>query len=520
MGMATTGIAVPVGAGHGLGAVPGLPAALSETLTSVLVFLGDRVYKIKKTADLGFLDFRTREARLAACQAEVNLNRRLAPDVYLGVADILGPDGTPLDHMVVMRRLPAERRLSALLAAGSDVTGPLRAVARLLADFHARAATSPEITEAGSTANLRWLWDEVLESIEPFLGPVLDTTTIDAIRHLANRYLDGRAPLLRERQRDGRIRDGHGDLLADDIYCLDDGPRILDCLEFDRRLRVGDVLSDIAFLAMDLERLGRPDLSRFLLDQYRAYTAVTHPLSLESLYIAYRAFTMCRIACTQYAQGATAAAAEARALASLALASLRRGRIRLILVGGAADTGRSAVAARLAESEGWTLLRAASVERELAHLAPAGWTDAPATTAVTANAIAATATTATATTTATTTGTAATATAVRDELLRRARTAVERGETVVIDASWARRHDREQAAALARATFTDLIQLRCAPPGPGAGIATAGAGTHLDRSTSAGPEHTFHTDPWPEAKTLEHGPTPSDIHRAARRAAR
>ncbi|OAA29594.1 hypothetical protein UG55_100199 [Frankia sp. EI5c] len=492
MRMATTGMAVPVGAEPGLGAVPGLPAALSETLTSVLVFLGDRVYKIKKTADLGFLDFRTREARLAACQAEVNLNRRLAPDVYLGVADILGPDGNALDHMVVMRRLPAERRLSALLIAGSDVSGPLRAVARLLADFHARCATSTQITEAGSPANLRWLWNEVLESIEPFLGPVLDRTTVDAIRHLASRYIDGRGPLLRERQRDGRIRDGHGDLLADDIYCLDDGPRILDCLEFDQRLRIGDVLADIAFLAMDLERLGRADLSRFLMDQYRAYTAVTHPLSLENLYIAYRAFAMCRFACTQYAQGAGAAAAEARTLASLALASLRRGRIRLVLVGGAAQTGRSAVAARLAEAEGWTLLRDASVERELAHLAPGDHSDE------------------------------AMQDAVRDELLRRARTAVERGETVVIDAPWARRHDREQAAMLARAAFTDLVQLRCAPPPPGMGpTASTGADAHSDdRSRPAGPEHTFHTDPWPEAKTLEHGPAPTDIHRAARRAVR
>ncbi|OHV23901.1 hypothetical protein BBK14_23880 [Parafrankia soli] len=509
MRVATTGSAVPVGAGQGLGAVPGLPATLTETLTSVLIFLGDRVYKIKKTADLGFLDFRTRDARLAACQAEVELNRRLAPDVYLGVADISGPDGTVFDHMVVMRRLPADRRLSALVTAGNDVTGPLRAIARLLADFHARCSTSPEITEAGSAATLRSLWDEVLRSVEPYLGPVLDTTTIDTVRHLAERYVEGREPLLRERQRDGRIRDGHGDLLADDIYCLDDGPRILDCLEFDRRLRVGDVLADVAFLAMDLERLGRADLSRFLLDQYRAYTAVTHPLSLESLYIAYRAFVMCRIACTQYAQGSAAAAAEARALASLALASLRRGRVRLVLVGGTPESGRSALAADLAEAEGWTVLRAESVARELNHLPrtdPDGARD----------------------------GTHdhthdhthdgrrdAADDAVYSELLRRAGTAVERGESVVIDASWARRHDRQRAAALARSTATDLVQLRCAPPEPVlAGRSVAQAGPGFDLSALTGHEYTFHTDPWPEAKTLEHGPTPTDILRAARRATR
>ncbi|EFC80420.1 AAA family ATPase [Parafrankia sp. EUN1f] len=471
------------------------PARLVETHTSVLVFLGDRVYKTKKPADLGFLDFRTREARRDACHSEVELNRRLAPDVYLGVADVVGPDGELCDHLVVMRRLPADRRLSGLVAAGRDVTGELRTVARLLADFHSRCETSAQIDDAASPAALRRLWEEGMAGVQPYVGTVLDPATIDAIGRLATRYLAGREPLLRQRQRRGLIRDGHGDLLADDIYCLDDGPRILDCLEFDQRLRVGDILADIAFLAMDLERLGRPDLAAFFLERYREYAAESHPRSLEHLYVAYRAFVRCKVACTRHAQGDRSAAAEARTLAALALASLRRGRVRLVLVGGPPESGRSQLATALAEAEGWTLLRAettatADTATGAADSGPDGATGDDAD-------------------------------AGYDELLRKARIAAERGETVVLDAPWALRRDRHRAAALAQATAADLVQLRCAPAAH-AQVAAQPASALRPISRASGLGSTrgpTSADPWPEARTLPLARTSEGVLRAARRAA-
>ncbi|CUU60142.1 hypothetical protein Ga0074812_1362 [Parafrankia irregularis] len=481
------------------------PAALVETHTSILIFLGDRVYKVKKSADLGFLDFRTRQARLAACQAEVDLNRRLAPDVYLGVADVQGPDGALCDHMVVMRRLPADRRLSTLVTAGVDVTDELRATARLLAAFHTRCETSAEIADAGSSATLGGLWEEGLRGVEPYLGTVLDGATVDAIGRLAARFLAGREPLLRERQRLGLVRDGHGDLLAGDIYCLEDGPRILDCLEFDQRLRVGDVLGDIGFLAMDLESLGRPDLAAFLLAHYRQYAAESHPRSLADLYIAYRAFVRCKVACTRYAQGVESAAAEARALAALALSHLRQGRVRLVLVGGVPGSGRGALAAGLADAEEWTLLRAEDIGLvhgpgyDLAGTDPTGAEAAGRDAA----------------------GRDATdVEAGYDELFRRARVALERGESVVIDAAWERRADRDRAAELARVTAADLVQLRTARGGSGS---SAGGGLRWERTP--GPVRRMaaasseHPDPWPEATTLPQGAGPDALLRAARRAA-
>ena len=138
--------------------VDGSPARLAETHISWLFLIGDRTYKLKKPVTLDFLDFSTREAREAACRREVELNRRLAPDVYLGVADVSGADGTPCDHLVVMRRMPDERRLSTLVQQGADARDSLRALARLLANFHSSAVSSAEISSAGTVDATRARW--------------------------------------------------------------------------------------------------------------------------------------------------------------------------------------------------------------------------------------------------------------------------------------------------------------------------------------------------------------------------
>ena len=113
-----------------------------ETHISVLFSLGDRVYKLKKPVDLGFVDFTDRAVRRRTCEREVELNARFAPDVYLGVADVIGPDGEPCDHLVVMRRMPAARRLATLVSGGEDVDAALRDVARQLAIVHAGSVSS------------------------------------------------------------------------------------------------------------------------------------------------------------------------------------------------------------------------------------------------------------------------------------------------------------------------------------------------------------------------------------------
>jgi aminoglycoside phosphotransferase family enzyme len=225
-------------------------AAVAETHSAVVFLAGERAYKMKKPVDLGFLDFTEPGARAAACRREVELNRRFAPDVYLGVAAIHGPDGRVCDHLVVMRRMPAARRLSTLVRAGIPVEGPLRQVARVLAAWHAAAPRSAQISVQGSPDAVRARWEASIRQLRGLAGRLPELVAADEVERLAGRFIAGREALFQERICGGYIVDGHGDLLADDIFCLDDGVRILDCLEFDDRLRWVDGLDDAAFLAM------------------------------------------------------------------------------------------------------------------------------------------------------------------------------------------------------------------------------------------------------------------------------
>src|SRR6478672_115956 len=234
---------------------------LRETHSAGLLLVGDTAFKFKKPVDLGFLDFTSPGTRAAVCAAEVTLNRRFSPDVYLGVADLALPDG----------------RLATLVRAGVDVRDDLRRLAHLLAAVHARSERSAAIDHEAGRDRLRARWTQSFEQVRPFTGRWLDPARTRTVEELTLRFLDGRGPLLAHRVADGCAVDGHGDLLADDVFCLADGPRALDCLEFDDRLRYVDRIDDAAFLAMDLEWLGAPDLGTDFLRWYVELSGDTAP---------------------------------------------------------------------------------------------------------------------------------------------------------------------------------------------------------------------------------------------------
>ncbi len=472
--------------------------AFAETHSGLVFFVGDRAYKLKKDVELGFLDFSSREKRLAACQREVELNRRLSPDVYLGVAAVLDASGEPCEHLVVMRRMPADRRLSTLVANGAPVQESLAELAGLIAQFHATAEGSRDADRAAGRDTLAGRWAANTTGLAPFVERFVDAAMVEAVDGLARRYLAGREPLFEARIAAGRARDGHGDLLADDIFLLDDGPRVLDCLEFDDALRLDDVLADVAFLAMDLERLGRADLAEGFLAAYRAASGDTWPSSLAHHHIAYRAQVRAKVSAIRAEQGVPDSTEKAQALLRLALAHLEAGRVRLVLVGGLPGTGKSTVARGIGEVSGAVVLRSDVVRKELAGLASdqpagAGYEHGIYTHDSTA--------------------------AVYRELLHRARHALSRGEIVILDASWTDEAVRADARRVADETASDLVEIRCVAPAEIAAdrlaSRAAAGGDASDADVVIATAMAASADPWPASIELDTVAEPADVLRAA-----
>jgi aminoglycoside phosphotransferase family enzyme/predicted kinase len=466
------------------------PAAVIETHVSILFFVDERVYKLRKQVQFGFIDFRDREKRREDCQREVTLNRRLAPDVYLGVADVQ-LNGEPIDHMVVMRRLPEKGRLASMARHGVDLGERLRQVAETMVSFHRDTQRSPEISSAATGLALQASWDANFSETVPFLGEILDPEVDGEIRSLVSSWIKGRQRLFDSRIEAGRICDGHGDLQAEDIFCLDDGVRILDCIEFSDQLRYGDVCADVAFLVMDLERLGRPDASEQFLDHYQDLANDRFPVSLVHHYIASRAYVRAKVACLRVGQGNENSRAEARHLHSLALVHLRKAQVKLVLIGGLPGSGKSTVAAGVARSLGWRVLRSDEVRRAIPG--PTEWGQGYRVGRYTPNATA----------------------AVYGQLLLLAEDLLMHGESVIIDASWIDARWRSAAREVASRTESDRVELRCHV---GSDVADARIVQRLVANTDvseATPEVRMAMekamDPWPSSIAIDTAGATADI---------
>ena len=482
------------------------PAAIAETHISTVLFDGDLAIKRYKAIRTDFLDHTTVEGRRLDAEREVALNRRLAPDVYQGVAEVRGPDGEVCDHLVVMRRLDPTRRLSTLARSGGGAD-EVAAVGRTMAAFHADAERGPAIDAVATPEALARRWDDDLTGLgDTAFGRAHADALVD-VRDLADRWLTARAPLLADRIAGGHVCDGQGDLLADDIFCLDDGPRILDCLAFDDELRWGDVVADVAFLAMDLEHLGRPDLADHLWATYRDAAGEVHPESLADLYVAQRALVRCLVHALRAEQLDDAAAggeqSSAAGFLALALAHLRRAQPRLVLVGGGPGTGKSTLALAVAAQPGWRVLRSDEIRHELGLTAGPRTTEDPdAPAGIETGPYAPTATD-----------------AVYRTLLEQARRVIGAGASVVLDASWRTVAHRREAAALAEEIRARLDALRCVAPEAVCRERVrrrAAVGTDPSEATPEVADWMAATfAPWPEAVEIDTAGRLADSVRAA-----
>ena len=275
---------------------------LKETHMSCL-FLTDRyVWKLKKPARYDYLDFSTVEARKVDCELEVELNRRLAPDVYLGVVPLvsdaygrmqLGGEGRIIDWLVMMRRLPEDRMLDAAIHTHTVSREDVRRVGVLLARFYQQAKGIP-LSPAAYTTQLETVTAECARELcQPGYG--LPTSLIERICANQMTVLKRQATMFDDRVRQGKIVDAHGDLRPEHI-CVGPEPVIIDCLEFNAEFRVLDPVSELAFLSLECERLDAPWVGELILDTYQCETGDRPPGSLLVYYKKHHALVRAKIA--------------------------------------------------------------------------------------------------------------------------------------------------------------------------------------------------------------------------------
>lgn len=343
---------------------PGGPREVEciETHISRVYLVGDRAYKVKKELVLPFLDYGTLEKRRAFCEAEIVLNRRLAPGVYLRVAPIardaagrvaLDGPGEVVEYAVEMARLPQQGMLDALLERGEVDNELVRDVAGLLADFHAGAATGPGVDEHAR-------FDAVARNARDNLGVVSEhagrgTDVLTArlqrfLRESRERDLAELRELIERRAARGRAREGHGDLHAGNLCRVDGRIVAYDCIEFSAALRCGDVACDLAFLAMDLDARGFRGFSSVLVKAYAERASDGDLECVAPFYKAYRASVRGSVAALRAAglEGERREAARAEARRYLHLCASYSLPPLLVLTCGLPASGKSWVAAHVA----------------------------------------------------------------------------------------------------------------------------------------------------------------------------
>src|SRR5262245_50527330 len=386
---------------------PHRPARVDHVQSHISqVFLaGPYVYKLKKAARFPFLDAATPERRRSLCEDELRLNSHLAAPVYLSVLPITRePDGhlaldgvgPAVDRVVWMRRLPADSMLDRLVEAGMVDAATLGRLASLLADFHTSAPAGPGVAAHAAPEALLASWRHVLGLAAPLVGGALPASTHTTLASFGPAFLGTHDALLRARQTADRIREGHGDLRAEHV-CIIDAPLeaeaphaplgpgiyVIDCVEFSHALRCNDVASEVAFLTMDLERLGRPDLAAAFVDAYVLASGDEQLRALLAYYGAYRACVRGAVEGLKAAEpevdSTERAAAVTRARQYFALALRHAWRAQgpaLVVCCGLSGSGKTALATALAEATGFAHLSTDLLRREAPCAGPARYAPA------------------------------------------------------------------------------------------------------------------------------------------------
>ena len=429
-----------------------------QTHISLIFIAGDEVYKVKKAVDFGFLDFTTLEKRKFYCGEELRLNRRLAPETYLGVVPIaedaagtlrMGENGRIVEYAVRMKKLPVERMLGRLLAEGRTEPAAMDAIARKLADFHRRAETGGRIDEIGGIETIRRNHEENFAQTEDFIGVTIPRGWYDFIRDFAGDFLKRNEPLFRGRVAAHRIRDGHGDLHLEHI-CVEDGITIFDCIEFNERFRFGDVAAEVAFLAMDLDYNGWSSWAETFVEAYIRHARDPEIRRLLDFYRCYYAYVRGKVVGFRTRDEAIGEKERREAIETAAryfnLAftyAARPERPALVLTAGLMGTGKSLLARGLAPRLGAEVVRADVLRKELLAIRPEERRPDPFGEGIYSSGM---------------------SERTYARALEIAGVALSRGRSAIIDASFKRRGERLRAAEAAQERGADFFLLECVCP--------------------------------------------------------
>jgi len=274
-----------------------------ETHISWVLFNEQYAYKIKKPVKLNFLDFSTLERREFFCREELRLNRRLAPELYLDVVPITGTNhhpqfggtGTPIEFAVKMASFSQEALLGRKLMQQRLSPRHIDELAQLVAEFHSKIEVVTEDASLGTPESIRQLLEETFQSIITRTNAGRRRAQIERLRAWCQREFDRRQDDFRDRKRHGFVRECHGDMHLGNMVLIDDSPVVFDGIEFNATFRWIDVMSEIAFVAMDLEDRGRPDLAHRFVNLYLELTGDYAGLNVLPFYLTYRALVRAKV---------------------------------------------------------------------------------------------------------------------------------------------------------------------------------------------------------------------------------
>jgi aminoglycoside phosphotransferase family enzyme/predicted kinase len=360
-----------------------------QTHISLVAIVPPRVYKVKKPVDLGFLDFTDRDARRHYCEQEVRLNRRLCEGVYEAVVPLVdtgngirvdpgdagwqepgdldsrsdAADGEVVDWAVRMRYMEPSHFLHRRLRDDRLPDDALARVAGTLCAFYRERTSTPDIAESGWIDRVRVSFDENFEQTADHVGEALTRPAFEALQFYVDRFFDCHAALFHRRRAEGHILNCHGDLRLEHVHLTPERVCIYDCIEFNERFRHIDVANDVAFLAMDLDSEGRPDLSRAFVRRIAQSLDDPDLLRLVPFYKSYRAYVRGKVQSMRAAEGEVPpderaeSRAQARRHYQWALRYAVAGSEPMVaVVMGRSGTGKSTQAAALAEALGWAHL--------------------------------------------------------------------------------------------------------------------------------------------------------------------